>query len=63
MTFDVSQLRQECVQFVELEVDIETGEVHVKRVLAYQSCGLPINRLTAESHIIGAVIQGVRSSP
>jgi len=49
----------EAVQFAEVEVDIETGEVHVKRVVAIQACGLPVNRLTAESQVIGGVIQGV----
>jgi len=49
----------EAVQFAEVEVDIETGEVQVKRVVALQACGLPVNRLTVESQVIGGVIQGV----
>jgi xanthine dehydrogenase YagR molybdenum-binding subunit len=46
-------------QFAEVEVDIETGVVRVLRVLAVQDCGTVINRLTAESQIIGGVFQGV----
>lgn len=49
----------EAVQFAEVEVDTETGEVRVKRVVALQACGLPVNRLTVESQVIGGVIQGV----
>lgn len=47
------------VQFAEVEVDSETGVIRVKRVVAIQSCGRVICRKTAESQIIGAVIQGV----
>lgn len=47
------------VQFVELEVDIETGVIHVRRVVAIQSCGRVVCRKTAESQIIGGVIQGL----
>ncbi len=46
-------------QFVEVEVDTETGVIRVRRVIAIQSCGLVICRKTAESQIIGAVIQGL----
>src|SRR5262249_3497906 len=41
------------VQFVEVEVDAETGVVRVKRVIAYQSAGKVISRKTAESQVIG----------
>ncbi|MCA9284727.1 MAG: xanthine dehydrogenase family protein [Phycisphaerales bacterium] len=47
------------VQFVEVEVDSETGVVQVKRVIAFQACGRIICRKTAESQIIGGVIQGI----
>lgn len=47
------------VQFVELEVDTETGNVHVVHVVAIQSCGRVIFRKGAESQIIGSVIQGI----
>ncbi|MBU0638308.1 MAG: molybdopterin-dependent oxidoreductase [Planctomycetes bacterium] len=49
----------EAVQFAEVEVDTETGLVRVVKVVALQNCGQAINRLTAESQIIGGVIQGV----
>ncbi len=49
----------EAVQFAEVEVDTGTGVVRVKRVVALQNCGKPVNRLLAESQIIGGVIQGV----
>jgi xanthine dehydrogenase YagR molybdenum-binding subunit len=47
------------VQFAEVEVDCETGVVRVLRVLALQDCGRVIDRLTAESQVMGAVIQGI----
>lgn len=46
-------------QFAEVEVDVETGVVHVRKVVAIQSCGRVISRKTAESQIIGGVIQGL----
>lgn len=49
----------EAVQFVEVEVDIETGVVRVVDVLAIQEVGLPVNRNTIENQITGAVIQGM----
>lgn len=48
----------EAVQFAEVEVDTETGVVRVTKVVALQNCGQPVNRLTAEHQIIGAVLQG-----
>jgi xanthine dehydrogenase YagR molybdenum-binding subunit len=44
------------VQFAEVAVDIETGIVRVKRVLAIQDCGLVVSKLTAESQVYGGVI-------
>jgi xanthine dehydrogenase YagR molybdenum-binding subunit len=46
-------------QFVELTVDTETGRVHLERVVAIQCCGKVLCRKTAESQIIGGVIQGL----
>lgn len=46
-------------QFVELDVDTDTGVVRVRRVIAIQACGQVICRKTAESQIIGGVIQGL----
>jgi xanthine dehydrogenase YagR molybdenum-binding subunit len=47
------------VQFVKLRVDTETGVISVDHVIAIQSCGRIVCRKTAESQIIGGVIQGV----
>jgi len=44
---------------VELSVDTETGQVHLLRVVALQCCGRVVCRKTAESQIIGGVIQGL----
>ncbi|HWB20037.1 MAG TPA: molybdopterin cofactor-binding domain-containing protein, partial [Phycisphaerales bacterium] len=46
-------------QFVKLQVDTETGVIAVKHVVAIQACGKVIARKTAESQIIGGVIQGL----
>jgi xanthine dehydrogenase YagR molybdenum-binding subunit len=46
-------------QFVEVEVDTWTGHIQPLRVVAVQDCGYAINRLTAESQLIGGVIQGL----
>jgi xanthine dehydrogenase YagR molybdenum-binding subunit len=47
------------VQCVEVEVDVETGEVTVLRVVASHDCGRIINPLMVESQVIGGVTQGV----
>jgi xanthine dehydrogenase YagR molybdenum-binding subunit len=47
------------VQFVEVSVDTQTGKITVERVVAMHDCGRPINPLTLQSQINGAVIQGV----
>ncbi len=47
------------VQFVEVAVDADTGVVHLKNVIAIQACGQVVCRKTAESQIIGGVIQGL----
>lgn len=47
------------VQFVKVVVDCETGIIYPKHVIAIQSCGRVICRKTAESQIIGGVIQGL----
>jgi len=49
----------QAAQFVELSVDTETGQVHLLRVVALQCCGRVVCRKTAESQIIGGVIQGL----
>ena len=47
------------VQAAEVEVDMETGVVQVKKVVAVADAGKLINPLTAESQVRGGVIQGV----
>jgi xanthine dehydrogenase YagR molybdenum-binding subunit len=46
------------VQFAEVEVDTETGEVRVVRMVSVNDCGFPVNPLTTQSQVIGAMIQG-----
>jgi xanthine dehydrogenase YagR molybdenum-binding subunit len=46
-------------QFCEVEVDVETGGVRVVKMVSVNDCGIPVNPLTAESQVIGAMIQGV----
>jgi xanthine dehydrogenase YagR molybdenum-binding subunit len=45
-------------QFAEVEVDTETGEVRVVRMVSVNDCGFPANPLTAENQVLGAMIQG-----
>jgi xanthine dehydrogenase YagR molybdenum-binding subunit len=47
------------VQFVEVEVDTETGFVKVKKVLCVQDAGLIVSKLTCESQINGGIIMGM----
>ena len=46
-------------QCVEVEVDIETGDVRVVRVVASHDCGRIVNPTLVDSQIIGAVTQGI----
>jgi CO/xanthine dehydrogenase Mo-binding subunit len=45
--------------FAEVEVDTETGEVRVLRIVAAHDCGRPIHRKATESQIRGGVIQAL----
>ncbi len=56
--FDTFRWDLSAVQFAEVEVDTETGEVRVVRMVSVNDCGFPVNPLTAESQVIGAMIQG-----
>ncbi|OUU20522.1 MAG: hypothetical protein CBC13_10615 [Planctomycetia bacterium TMED53] len=47
------------VQAATVEIDEETGEVKVKKVVAVADAGKIINPLTSESQVRGGVIQGV----
>ena len=46
-------------QFAEVEVDIETGQVRVLRIVAAHDVGRVLNPLTVSSQIEGGVIQGL----
>jgi xanthine dehydrogenase YagR molybdenum-binding subunit len=45
--------------FAEVEVDPETGQIKVIKVVAVHEIGRVINKLTAESQVVGGVTQGV----
>lgn len=45
--------------FVEVAVDIETGQVRPIKMVHVQDCGLPLNRLALESQINGGMIQSL----
>jgi xanthine dehydrogenase YagR molybdenum-binding subunit len=47
------------VQCVEVEVDIETGEVTILRVVAAHDCGRITNPTLVNSQVIGGVTQGI----
>jgi len=47
------------VQFAEVEVDTETGQVRVKKIVVVQACGTPVNRHTVENQICGGAAQGI----
>ncbi|MBA7553373.1 Nicotinate dehydrogenase medium molybdopterin subunit [subsurface metagenome] len=48
--------------FVEVEVDTETGRVKVLKVVGVHEIGRLINKITAESQIIGGITQGVSTA-
>ena len=47
------------IDVAEVEVDVELGRIHVRRVLAVHDCGRPMNPAQVISQINGGVIQGV----
>jgi xanthine dehydrogenase YagR molybdenum-binding subunit len=47
------------VGMADVEVDIETGVVKVKKMVAVQDCGLIIDLKTAESSCYGALVMGI----
>jgi xanthine dehydrogenase YagR molybdenum-binding subunit len=47
------------VQFAEVAVDVDTGVVKVRRIVAVHDCGRPINPKLTESQVLGGVIQGL----
>jgi xanthine dehydrogenase YagR molybdenum-binding subunit len=46
-------------QCVEVEVDIDTGQVRVLRVVASHDCGRIVNRKLVDSQVMGGITQGV----
>ena len=48
-----------CVQVAEVEVDVETGEVHLKQFTTAHSTGTVINPLMHQGQIDGGVVMGV----
>lgn len=47
------------VQCTEVEVDVNTGEISVVRIVSAPDCGRVINPLLADSQVIGGVTQGI----
>lgn len=47
------------VDVAEVEVDVEIGRIHVKRVLSVHDCGRPMNPAQTISQINGGVLQGI----
>ncbi len=47
------------VQFAEVAVDVETGIVRVKRVVAVHDCGRPMNPRQIESQVHGGIVMGI----
>jgi xanthine dehydrogenase YagR molybdenum-binding subunit len=57
--YDGSDTRLFGAQFAEVVVDVETGIVAVKRVVAVHDCGQPVWRTGVESQIRGGILQGI----
>ena len=50
------------IQMARVAVDLDTGQVQLKKMVAVQDMGLVINRKTAESQIYGALIMAISYS-
>ncbi|MFZ2054196.1 MAG: xanthine dehydrogenase family protein molybdopterin-binding subunit [Candidatus Aminicenantales bacterium] len=48
--------------FVEVEVDVDTGRIKVVRHVAVHEVGRVLNKLTAESQVLGGVTQGISTA-
>ncbi|MEZ5989321.1 MAG: molybdopterin cofactor-binding domain-containing protein [Planctomycetota bacterium] len=46
-------------QMADLSVDLRTGAIELHKIVAVQDCGTVVDKLTAESQVIGGVIQGI----
>ena len=47
------------VQLAEVEVDLDTGQVRVLKMVGVQDCGLPLNRRAVQSQLNGGMIQAL----
>jgi len=47
---------------VELEIDVETGEIHILKIASAFDVGQVLNRKLCEGQVIGGVIQGIGSA-
>lgn len=47
------------VDVAEVEVDVEVGRIHVRRVLSVHDCGRPMNPAQTISQINGGILQGI----
>ncbi len=47
---------------VEVEVDVETGQVHIRRYLVVEDAGLLINPMVADGQVHGGVAQGIANA-
>jgi xanthine dehydrogenase YagR molybdenum-binding subunit len=57
--YDGADTRIFGAQFAEVVVDVETGVVAVKKVVAVHDCGQPVWKTGVESQIRGGVLQGI----
>ena len=57
--YDGADTRLFGAQFAEVVVDVETGVVNVKKVVAVHDCGQPVWKTGVESQIRGGVLQGI----
>lgn len=56
---DGKSVRTFGVQAAEVEVDVETGEIRVLRVVASHDCGRIVNPMLVDSQVIGGITQGL----
>jgi xanthine dehydrogenase YagR molybdenum-binding subunit len=57
--YDGTDTRLFGAQFAEVVVDVETGVVFVKKVVAVHDCGQPVWKTGVESQIRGGILQGI----
>jgi xanthine dehydrogenase YagR molybdenum-binding subunit len=57
--YDAYMKKVHGVNFADVEVDTETGNVRVKRIVTIQDAGRVIDKLLFESQLIGGAIQGL----